>query len=111
MEKRLGKIKDVRFGLGSYQDAMIGLHVTLGGGSWGVMDSKCTWDPQMVECTKHTKWTEEERSKNLSDIMRHISKLLSEAKVNSIEKLKNVPVEVTFDGNMLVEWRILTEVL
>jgi len=30
MEKKLGKIENVKFGIGGYQDAMIGLHVTLG---------------------------------------------------------------------------------
>ena len=34
-----------------------------------------------------------------------------DAKVNSIDKLKGIPVEVTFEDNMLKEWRILTEVL
>jgi hypothetical protein len=43
--------------------------------------------------------------------MRYLSKLLNEAKVSSVDKLKGIPVEVTFDGNMLKEWRILTEVL
>jgi hypothetical protein len=28
-----------------------------------------------------------------------------------VDELKGKPVEVTFDGNMLKEWRILTEVL
>jgi hypothetical protein len=36
---------------------------------------------------------------------------LKDAKVNSVDELKGKPVEVTFDGNMLKEWRILTEVL
>ena len=39
MEKRLGKIEEVHFGLGGYQGAMLGLHVTLGDGGWGVGDS------------------------------------------------------------------------
>jgi hypothetical protein len=43
--------------------------------------------------------------------MRFVSKLLKEAKVNSVDKLKGIPVEVTFDGNILKDWRILTEVL
>jgi hypothetical protein len=43
--------------------------------------------------------------------MRYLSKLLKEAKVSSVYKLKGIPVEVTFDGNMLKEWRILKEVL
>jgi hypothetical protein len=36
---------------------------------------------------------------------------LNDAKVNSVDRLKGVPVEATFDGNLLKEWRILTEVL
>ena len=35
MEKKLGKIQSVRFGHGGYQDACIGISVTLGDGSWG----------------------------------------------------------------------------
>jgi hypothetical protein len=43
--------------------------------------------------------------------MRYVSSLLKDAKVNSVDQLKGKPVEVTFDGNMLKSWRILTEVL
>jgi hypothetical protein len=102
MEKKLGKIESVRFGHGGYQDACIGLSVTLGNGSW---------DPEMIKCTEHTKWTEEDRTNNIGEAVRFVSKLLKEAKVDSVDKLKGVPVEVTFDGNLLKEWRVLTEVL
>ncbi len=111
MEKKLGKIESVRFGHGGYQDACIGLSVTLGNGSWGVGDFKGAWDPEKIKRSEHTKWTEKERSENLVDLMWFVSKLLKEAKVDSVDKLKNIPVEVTFDGMMLKEWRILTEVL
>lgn len=43
--------------------------------------------------------------------MRFISKLLKEAKVDEVYQLKGKPVEVTFEGNMLKEWRLLTEVI
>jgi hypothetical protein len=43
--------------------------------------------------------------------MRYISSLLKDAKVDSVDKLKGKPVEVTLDGNQLKSWRILTEVL
>jgi hypothetical protein len=43
--------------------------------------------------------------------MRYISDLLHDAKVDSVEKLKGVPVEILFEGNTLKEWRIFTEVL
>lgn len=111
MEKRLGKIESVRFGHGGYQDAMLGLSVTLSAKSWGVGDFKGNWDAELIKCTENTKWTEEDRDKGYSDTMRFLSKLLKDAKVDSVDKLKGVPVEVTFDGMSLKEWRILTEVL
>jgi hypothetical protein len=111
MEKKLGKIEDVRFGLGGYQGAMLGLHVTLGNGSWGVGDSKANWDSEQIKWTEHTKWTEEERDGWYAEIMRYVSSLLKDAKVDSVDKLKGKPVEVTLDGNQLKSWRILTKVL
>lgn len=111
MEKKLGKITSVKFGHGGYQDACIGLSVGLGDGSWGVSDFKGTWDAELVKRSEYTKWTEEERTKGYDETIRFLSKLLKEAKVDTVDKLKNIPVEVTFDGTLLKEWRILTEVL
>jgi len=111
MEKKLGKIESVSFGLGGYQGEMLGLHVTLGNGSWGVGDTRANWDSEQIKWTENTQWTESQRDVHYSEIMRYVSKLLKEAKVDSVDKLKGKPVEVTFDGNQLVEWRILTEVL
>jgi hypothetical protein len=111
MEKRLGKIESVHFGLGGYQGAMLGIHVTLGDGGWGVGDSKANWDAEQISCSEHCKWSESDRDVWYAEIMRYVSKLLKEAKVDSVEKLKGKPIEATFDGNMLKEWRILTEVL
>jgi hypothetical protein len=111
MEKRLGKIESASFGLGGYQGAMLGLHVTLGNGTWGVGDSKGNWDAEQISCSEHSKWTESDRDEWYSEIMRYVSKLLKDAKVDSVDKLKGKPVEVTFDGNILKGWRILTEVL
>lgn len=111
MEKKLGKIESVKFGLGGYQEAMLGLSVTLSGEGWGVGDFKGNWDAETIKVSEYTKWTETDRDKGYSDTMRFLSKLLKEAKVSSVDKLKGIPVEVTFDGNLLKEWRILTEVL
>ena len=111
MEKRLGKIKKVSFGIGSYQDAMIGLHITLGGEGWGVEDSRSEWDAEKVEWSERCNWTEFERDKKYAEILRYVSKLLKDAKVDSVDNLQGIPVEVTFDNRILKEWRILTEVL
>ena len=110
MRKELGKIQDIYFGIGGYQDACIGLNITLGGEGWGVGDNKVAWDANMIS-SKGAKWTEQDRDKQYAEIMRYISDLLSQAKVNKVEKLKGIPVEVTFEGNLLKEWRILKEVL
>ena len=111
MEKRLGKIESVHFGLGGYQGAMLGIHVTLSNGSWGVGDSRGQWDAEQISCSEHSKWSESDRDVWYAEIMRYVSKLLKDAKVDSVDKLKGKPVEVTFNGNSLKERRILTEVL
>jgi hypothetical protein len=111
MEKRLGKIQSVKFGHGGYDDAHIGLSVTLSGGIWGVNDFKGCWDPEIIKHSNYCEWTEKDRSKINDETVRFISKLLKEAKVDSVDKLKNIPIEATFDGNTLKEWRILTEVI
>jgi hypothetical protein len=111
MEKKLGKIESVSFGLGGYQGAMLGLHVTLGNGSWGVGDTRANWDAEQIKWSEPTKWTEEDRDGWYAEIMRYVSSLLKDGKVDSVDKLKGKPVEVTLDGNQLKSWRILTEVL
>ncbi len=111
MRKELGKIESVSFGHGGYQGCMLGLHVTLSSGGWSVGDTRSTWDANLIECSSNAKWTEDDRSKQYDDIMRYTSKLLNDAKVHTIDKLKGIPVEVSFEGNTLKEWRVLTEVL
>lgn len=108
MEKKLGKIENVCVGI---RDGALGIHFTLSSSEWGVGDSRLAWDPETVKVTEYTKWSEKDRDEDLIRIMRFISKLLKEAKVDSVDKLKDKPVEVIFENNMLVDWRILTEVI
>lgn len=110
MEKRLGKIEKVSFGYGGYQDAQFGLSVTLSGDGWGVGDFKGGWSLD-IECTDSCKWTEEDRSAEFDKLCRLVNKLLKEAKKRTVDQLKGVPVEMQFDGNLLKDWRILTEVI
>ena len=56
-------------------------------------------------------WLHNEDQANSIQMCADIVALLSAAKVTDVTKLKGIPVEVTFDGNMLKEWRVLTEVL
>lgn len=108
--KELGKISRVCFGLGGYQDCMLGLSLdfTLGGSGVGTFIG--FWDCNLIEHT-NCDWTETTRDKKNAETMRVISKLLHEAKVDDVMKLKGIPVEVTMESRMFKSFRILTEVL
>lgn len=112
MRKELGKITSVEVGIGGYQDAMFGISFTFSfGGGAGVSDFVGAWDPECIKVSEYTKWSETDRDVELAKMCRFISKLLSEAKVRYVDELKGIPVEVSFEGNTLQSWRILTEVL
>ena len=91
----LGKIESIKFGV---KESRIGLFYTLTfNNSYGTQSSKTVWDPEQIKVTEGTKWTEDDRDRELAQLMRYISKLLSEAKVDDITKLAGKPVEVTID--------------
>ncbi len=106
----LGKIESIKFGL---DHSRIGLFYTLTfSQSSCTQSSNSVWDPEQIKVTQYTNWTESERDKHLAELMRYISKLLSEAKVDDITKLAGKPVEITINEfHSLKSWRILTEVL
>lgn len=92
---------------------MLGLHITfsLGGGSSGISTTISAWDANRIERSEHSQWTEEERSQEYDRIMRKVSDLLAEAKVDYVHQLENIPVEVTMENRTFRDFRILTEVL
>lgn len=111
IKKELGKITKAEFGIGGYQDAMIGLHFAFDGDGWGTSTSEySTWD-LFIEPTENAKWTEKDRSEIFDKAVRKLSQLLSDSKKRHIGQLVGVPIEATFEDNMLKEWRILKEVL
>jgi hypothetical protein len=108
MEKRIGNIESVRFGTGGYQDCQLGLGLTFLAGGYGVGTFIGDWNLKRSDTAK---WTEQDRREGFADLMWKISDLLRAANVDDVYKLKGVPVELTFDGNMLKDWRILAEVV
>ncbi len=107
--KELGKIESVKFGI---VENMFGVSFALSGPSWGVSDIWGVYAPGIVEISKHTKWTEEDRSRDLGILSRRICALLIEAKKTDITQLKGMPIEATFEYyRTLKGWRLLTEVL
>lgn len=110
MENRLGKIESIHFGFGGYDDAQVGLSVTFSFGGCGVGSFKGVWSSS-VKVTEYTKWTEEDRSKQIVETFWFIEGLLKAAKKTTLEQLKGVPVEIVLENNSLKSWRILEEVL
>lgn len=106
----LGKIQSIKFGL---DNSRIGLFYTLAFNLCSeVQSSDTVWDPEQVKVTEYSEWTEADRDKELAELMRYISKLLADAKVDDITKLAGKPIELIInEHNSLESWRILTEVL
>ena len=117
MKKELGKISHISFGKGGYQDAQFGIWFQFTMQGSGVCDGEGFWTTKWSE---HCKWTNESRIKYFGELVMKIAKWCEEAKVGSVDQLKGIPVELTFDGddpsesnwgNKLTSWRILKEVL
>ena len=109
--KELGRIQKVSFGFGGYQDAQIGLWLTLCGGSWGVMASVGGGWSTIIKHSEHCQWTEAERDSGYSTMLREVQDILRKAKVEDVGALVGKPIEATFEGMALKSWRILEEVL
>jgi len=111
IEKELGKITNVYFGFGGYQDAQFGLTVELSFNGKGCIDFIYGGWSEDVSISQYTKWTEQDRSDQRIQMIKKIDKLLHDAKVKTIDELKGKPIEVINEGLKLKSWRILTEVL
>jgi len=108
-QKRIGKIQRIEFGFGGYDDAMIGISVTLGSDKegWGVGEFKGTW----ANRPDGAGWTLESQARILGETVIWFKDLLIAAKRKRIEDLEGTPVEVTFENDRLKSWRVLTEVI
>lgn len=108
IDRRIGKVQKVRYGNGvGYQDAMTGIQFTLGSAGWGVIDSWAAW----TTYSEGASYSKEEWMLQHGKVTLRIADLLLQAKVDQVVDLKDIPVEVTFDGGILKSWRVLTEVL
>lgn len=108
MEKLLGKIESAFFGL---KESRLGLHLTFSFNGSGAQLSNAAWSPTQIECTSHSKWTEDDRDQRMLTVIKDIDFWLNQAKVADVSQLGGIPVEVTLEDGMLRDWRILTEVL
>lgn len=107
MQKYLGKIQNVYFGLDQDYPFLFGLELTF------KFDDGCfvTSTKDVVNIGETCKWTKEERCKGVTKCIDQIIKVMKDANVNEITKLKGKPVELTIEANTLQDYRILTEVI
>jgi len=108
MKKVLGKIQSAEYGLlnGS---PYFGLYLafSINGGSQGCNSST----KYMFNISKDCKWSENNRSDAVAELVDDLHSVLKAAKVNYVSELAGKPVEITLDGNLFKGFRILTEVL
>lgn len=104
----LMKIEKVSFGL---KESQLGIHFVFSTKNTGVSHSVAFWDYERVIPTENFKWTEDDRLAECELTMQKVSKYLKDAKVESIDQLKGIPVEVTLNNKLFKSFRILTEVL
>lgn len=107
IRKEMGRIVVARLGTGGYQDACFGFtfHLTTNGGAVGDFWGFWAYRPPGAE------WTEAQQTMHFGKAMTRALALMNAAKVITLNDLVGKPVEITFDGTMLLNWRILTEVL
>lgn len=101
MTKELGKIRNIILGFGGYQDSMFGLTINfdMRSGSISTFISGGWYDNNLAV------------NNSYESLCKEIINFLKQAKVSSIDQLKNKPVEISLDRNTFVSFRILTEVL
>jgi len=108
LRKELGKISHASFGWGGYQDAQLGLSLSFTMRGSGVNTFIGNWG---IERSEYCKWTEEDRLRLLGEAVMKLGSMLTMAHKTDVTQLVGVPVELTLDGNMLHDWRLLEEVL
>lgn len=109
--KEFGKITNVVFGYGGYQDAQFGLSLSFEGKGWGCGTFIAGGWSLDITADEYAKWTEEDRIRTMGEMVLKVNVIMQKAKVHDVTKLLNKPVEVTFESNTLKDWRIFEEVL
>jgi hypothetical protein len=109
MNTKLGKITNAQFGFIRDYPFLMGLILDfkMDGGSYGVgCGGKYT-----INISKECKWNNNERSNAIVKQWDNIAELLKAAKVENVEELKGIPIEITLNNNIFHDFRILTEVI
>jgi hypothetical protein len=108
IEKELGKIISAEFGVIPDYPWQIGLKLNFKFQGGAIGDGGRYTENISEAC----KWnSEEQKCKAYEKVLKNIADILKKAKVNHISELVGKPVEVTIEGNLFKDFRILEEVL
>lgn len=108
IHKKLGKIAAASFGMGGYQDCMIGLSLSFSMDGTAVGTFVGGWG---IKRSESTEWTEDDRLREIGKAGMKLGEILQTIRKQDVSDLVGIPVEVTLDGNRMTDWRLLTEVL
>jgi hypothetical protein len=108
--KTLGHISKVELGFNDRDWLVLTFHLTTKQYIWWDEDNKVHHEyregEELSESGTFTMWDA------LDDKFgKKLEKLMRQAKVNSLDKLKGTPIEVEWKDNIMVSWRVLEEVL
>lgn len=109
-EKILGRITRAAWGVVPDRPFLYGLELSFKMQDLGV-SSGGKYLVNISTVTKNHKFTIEDQKEELWESTQHLLRTLVDAKVNTVAELKGLPVEVTLEGNLFKDFRILTEVL
>ena len=110
--KYLGKITKAEFGHCGYQNSFIGLALEFRFDKSAFVSQDITGGWYIGnKWNEHCKWTEKGNRLQHAIMAEKISQVLLDADCTYISQLVSTPVELELEGNKLVSWRVLTEVI
>lgn len=107
IQRKLGKITNAQFGRYPDRPFLFGLQLEFDFKGSGVgCGGRYT-----VNISDACRWERQEKLEAIERNINHLNQILEDANVNHVSKLIGKPVEVTLEGNMFKDFRILTEVI
>jgi hypothetical protein len=103
--KFLGKITKARFGY-VHEGFLFGLQVDIS------FDGYASTQAYSMNVSKNCKYESvTQRKEHCEGLVDNVADTLKKAKVDFVDELEGMPIEVTCVGSAIKEWRILEEVL